>query len=302
MNGTKHSGLWSRTQEKAFHDLLGIGKTFFHAQIPRSGLRPRLDSLVVGPSGCGKTFLARAVATELEVPLLKLTFGEWLVAGSKGCSTTTIELVRQFISTHERGIIQIDELDKARAGFAKEWSIAAYAELFSLLDRSTADGNLGSKWDAIQARRLREDFWFIGCGTWQDVWSGQDRTRLGFDQSTNKLLESDLLAKIEHQCLIPEELLRRFCRRLIVLLHATEDDFRSASEQFGLSKLAGALGVSLDFEGAARSRAGARWLEETLASLLVIAWEKGRRDLLPAKPSLSENSPDPPDDQDDLPF
>jgi SpoVK/Ycf46/Vps4 family AAA+-type ATPase len=297
--------LWSDTQADAFRRLLKIGETFFRAQIPRTGLRPRLDSLVVGSSGSGKSFLARAVANELEVPLLKLTFGEWLVAGSRGCSTTTIELVRKFIDVNERGIIQIDELDKARAGFAREWSIAAYAELFSLLDRTTADGNLGARWEPVHGIRLRDDFWFIGCGTWQDVWTNQGKKRLGFNQTAHTLLETDIRDQIERQALIPLELLRRFCRQLIILLPATEDDFRKASAQFGICKLANALGETLDFAEAATSGAGARWLEETLASLLVLAWEKDRRDLLPEKLTISAPEPAPSpeaDTSDDIPF
>ncbi len=147
--------LWSETQLAAFERLTKIGETFFCAQLPQTGIRPRLDPLVVGSSGSGKTFLARAVANHLEVPLIKLTFGEWLVAGARSCSIATVELVRQFIDGHERGIIQIDELDKARAGFQREWSIAAYAELFSLLDRSTAEGNLGARWEPIHAWRSK---------------------------------------------------------------------------------------------------------------------------------------------------
>lgn len=291
--------MWSKSQRKAFEILVDIGETFFQADWSSFSIRPRFDSLIIGPSGSGKSHLVRSVAAHLNVPFLKLCHGEWIVIGARSMSLPTVQKVRNFVRDHPRGIIYIDELDKAQAGFRSEWGIAVFAEIFALLDRESPPSPRDSPWNEEELHRLKNDFWFVGSGTWQVIWNSRILKQIGFGRSHSALDHEQLTQKIRSAHWIPEELLFRFSARHIFLDPASEQDFRRAARRLGLSKLARALGHSLDYRKAAADGLEARWLEEIHAQLLVRAWKKGRRDLLPLR-----GGPIPPaaDTQEEIPF
>ena len=219
----------------------------------------------------------------LEPPLLKLCHGEWIVIGARSMAVPTVQNVRNFIRDNPRGIIHVDELDKAQAGFRSEWSIAVFAEIFALLDRESPPSLRDGPWNEEELHRLKNDFWFLGSGTWQVIWNGRILKQIGFGEDHSTMDHELLTQKIRSANWIPEELLFRFSARHIFLDPASEKDFRRAARKLGLSKLARALSHSLDYRKAVEDGLEARWLEETHAQLLVQAWKKGRQDLMPLR-------------------
>jgi ATPase family associated with various cellular activities (AAA) len=275
---TQESGVtcWSTGQEAAMEKLLLISKTFFEHRwhIPAAAsLRPRFDPLVAGPSGAGKSELVRMVSRAVEVPFLRLSFAEWIVAGAKE-SPHTLERVHAFLTTNERGIIHVDELDKFRPANTSDWSVSVLVELFHLLDRSLHQPLRQIEWTDDLRDRLARSFLIIGTGTWQQIWADFERPAVGFRSDTPKGV-SAIQREIVKRGIIPTELLRRFRSQIIFLPIPEESDYRRAAEAFGLVDLAAQVGVQLDYQTAFEQGLGSRWLEETFADLLCLAREKG---------------------------
>lgn len=290
--------MWSDSQRRAFAQLIVIGETFFGADWPSLPLRPRFDSLIIGSSGSGKSYLVRAVAAHLTVPCLRVSHGEWIVMGARPHLHPTVQKITKFILENERGIIHIDELDKARAGFQSEWTISVFAEIFSLLDRMVPAGQRDDSLTEILRSRLKNRFWFIGSGTWQAVW--EKSPPIGFVDPKSQWDSVALSKAIRKAGLIPTELLNRFSDTFIFLKPATKADFQHAAEVFGLVHLAWELGERIDFAQAVEENLGARWLEKIQAQLLMEAWSQGRRDLLPARIPLEAGPSE--DEPDDIPL
>ena len=289
------SHLWSEGQKKAFKSLLEIGDLFFFTDWADLAIKPRLAPLVIGQSGAGKSHVVREMATELGVPFLRLTASNWVVSGVKDITPTLLR-VHQFISDNDQGILHFDELDKFRAG-TSDWSQYVLGEMFDLLDRAPTQPIKDVKWSPDILQKLKHDFWMVGSGTWQQVWLDSAKAKVGFGSvDDSNTLVANVRRSVETTDVIPQELLRRFNRDLIVLPPATEADYRHAAENLGLARLASELKMRLDFAAAARSSLGARWLEETCAQLLLQAKRENRTDLLRLRPYVPENSPGPEDD------
>jgi len=273
--------MWSESQHQAFIQLCEMGEVFFGVDWLESDIRPRLDPLIVGPTGMGKSHLVRSVAEMLKVPLLRLSYGEWMVTGSR-CALTTIARIHEFVTSNPMGIIHIDEVDKARVAFTTEWSIYAYAEMFFLLDRNISQPAKNEQWTPELNAKLRHNFWIIGSGTWQVLWDTIAKPSIGFGDTTdNDAGVYDAIKElVRKKEIIPKEFLKRFCNELILIPPATITDYELAADVFGIEKLAKELEVPLDYQGAVQSQGGARWLEETYASLLMQAYRMGRADLL----------------------
>lgn len=284
--------LWSRGQQEAFAVLLEMAETFYETDWPESGLRPRLDPMVAGPSGVGKSHVVRAVGQQLALPILRLSYNEWLVAGAKE-HPYTLERVHTFVENNHRGLIHIDELDKFKAVHRTDWSTSVLGELMLLLDRSVQQPMRGIVWTPFLQAKLRKSFLIIGSGTWQFSWTENAKRRMGFQNSTSftpELIQHD----IEKSGIIPVELFRRFCSELIILPPATEADYRRGAELFDLERMGRDLGIQLDYVNAVERGLGARWLEETLARLLRIARKQGKQLFPPTRTAVAE-TPDEPD-------
>lgn len=283
--------LWSSGQEQAFAALLEMAEAFFATDWPESGLRPRLDPMLVGPSGVGKSHVVRAVGQKLELPILRLTFNEWLVNGAKETPHTLVR-VHMFVESNKRGLIHIDELDKFKSAHRTDWSTSVHGELLLLLDRSLQQPTRGLLWTPFMLAKLRKSFLIIGSGTWQTIWSENAKPKIGFQ---NKAIVAPRMIQreIEKSGIIPTELYRRFNSELVIIPPATEADYRRGAEMFDLERMARELGVELDYVNAVNRGLGARWLEETLARLLRIARKQGRQLFSPTLAPTPEKSGEP---------
>lgn len=296
---TTTSHLWSDGQKKAYNSLLEIAHLFFFTDLVDLAIKPRLTPLVIGPSGIGKsTVIREGVAKELGIPYLRLTASNWIVSGVGRDQVPTLLRIHQFISENDQGILHFDELDKFRAG-SSDWSHYVLGEVFDLLDRAPSQPVKKTAWTPNILRKLERDFWMVGSGTWQQAWQDTSKSKVGFGNSADaNSIVADVRRIVETTDVIPQELLRRF-GLLTVLPPATATDFRNAAATFGLEKLATELKMSLDFNAAAKSGLGARWLEQTMAELLLQARREDRTDLIRFRPFVPDNAPDTEDEDED---
>lgn len=301
---------WSSGQRQAFELLREMAEAFYDADWPDIGLHPRLDPLIAGPSGEGKSFLVRELARSLEIPIMRLTYNEWLVSGSKEAPHTLTRL-HNFVEENARGLIHIDELDKFKSSHTTDWSTAVHGELLLALDRSLQQPTRGAVWTPFLQAKFRKSFLIIGSGTWQLTWSESVKPKLGFQTGTSIVpTQESIRREIERRGIIPAELYLRFNPELVLLPPAKEDDYRRGAVMFKLDEMARELGVALDYANAVERGLGARWLEETFAKLVRLARKQGKRLFPTAPPPEVESSADIPqvaldglnDTESDVPF
>lgn len=294
---TTTSHLWSQGQKQAYVSLLEIADLFFNIDWGDLAIKPRLTPLIIGPSGIGKSTVVREVAKEFGFPYMRLTASNWTPAGVKDIVPTLLR-VHQFISENDQGILAYDELDKVPGD---SWGKHCLGELFDLLDRSPSQPVKNVEWSSDILQKLKHDFWMVGAGTWQQAWRETSKSKVGFGGSDDgDSIVADVRRIVRTTNVIPQELLQRFSvgHHLIVLPPATATDFHDAALHFGLENFAAALKVPLDFHAAARSGLGARWLEETMAELLLQARREDRTDLFRYRAFVPDNSPDVQDEDE----
>ena len=298
------SHLYSEGQKHAYTSLCEMGDLFFNIDWADLAIKPRLAPLVIGPSGVGKSTVVKEVAKEFGFPCMRVSPSNWVVSGVGKDLVPTLIRVHKFVSENNEGIIHFDELDKFRAG-SSDWSQYVLGEVFDLLDRAPSQPVKKLVWNSELIKKLGR-FWYVGSGTWESAWRDTSKSKMGFGNSTDSSsIVSDVRRIVEATDAIPRELLRRFNGRLIVLSPATATDLRNAAENYGLARLASELKVKLDFDAAARSGLGARWLEETIADLLLQARREDRTDLFRFRPFVPDNEPDAREDDEsgwDAPF
>ncbi len=287
--------LWSSAQARVATRLLEYAELFLFGDWTRlpGSFRPRLTPLVIGASGLGKTHVIReGVAKELGVAYMRLHSAGWVIEGAK--TDPTMLRIQEFVSTHDQGIIHIDEIDKFTLGGGggsggygggSEWSKYLMGELLELLDRNPSHPVKNMEWSEEVLKKLKHDFWIVATGTWQDLWTQAAKAKVGFaaPQSEEALLEN-VRRLVATSDIIPPEILRRFNQEYLLMGPPTERDFRNAAESNGIIRLALALNEELDFGKAAQSGLGARWIEETLGRLLLKARRENRLDLVPLRP------------------
>lgn len=220
------------SQAEAYAQLKGLAQIFFSQQNhEKSPVSLRLNPLIVGPSGVGKNHLVSLLGEELKIPVLRFTVGDWIVLGSR-MGQTSFEVIQRSLDQHERLIIYFDELDKYRAQ-DNSWTLSQTTEIFSVLDRAVSHGGSSSNpWTGVHSRKLRDNVFLIGAGTWQDVWKHQIGRRMGFGNTETQ--HDEIAHQIRRSGLIPEELLNRFLDRWLVLTPYTEDDFRRVAQALDL--------------------------------------------------------------------
>ena len=292
------SHLWSTPQRDAFRSLVNIGNTFFETDFAGLAIRPRLVPLVIAESGAGKSHVIREASRALGRPYCRVTSSCWVPGGVKDVQPTLLR-IHEWLNENEQGVLHVDELDKLKTGFTDFYSQAIFGEMLDLLDRSPSQPIRNLEWTPDILQRLQNDVLVIGSGTWQQLWTDGFKPRVGFGENEDgDTVVASVRRLVATTDQVPQELLRRFSQTLIVMGPATEEDYRVSAESLGLSKLASELQVSLDFRAAARSRVGARWLEESMGRLLVQAHRENRTDLFRFRAFVPENSPQPEDDDE----
>src|SRR5215472_6576300 len=79
------------------------------------GLKPRKGALLVGVPGCGKSLTAKAIATALGIPLIRLDLGA-LKSKFVGSKEENIRKALKVIEAIGRCVVWLDEIEKALAG------------------------------------------------------------------------------------------------------------------------------------------------------------------------------------------
>jgi hypothetical protein len=181
--------------------------------------------------------------------------GSFIIQGAR--QTGTLTIIRDFIRCHKKGVLLLDEMDKASTKNATDpWYFHIAAEVLTLLDAS--DRLMVSGWNRDDIKRLRS-FMIIGAGAWQD--------RVGPDSQD----KSGHLASVRAEPRISEEVLLRFNSRFIYVSPPTKQDYLTA-----FRRVYGDLELPLPAEdqlgnlvsSAIASRSGMRAVEQHVTDLL----------------------------------
>lgn len=90
-------------------------KGAFSEEARKYGLPPSKGVIMLGVQGGGKSLATRAIASELEVPLLRLDMGR-LFGGLVGQSEENVRRVIAQVEAFGPSVLQMDEIDKGAAG------------------------------------------------------------------------------------------------------------------------------------------------------------------------------------------
>lgn len=216
--------LLTETQARAFEQLKAMAILHYRGPVHRC-INLRTTPLLVGPSGVGKTHLVERLGQVMHLEVMRVTVGDWMVAGARA-EPTTLRQIHARLARGRKFILQIDELDKFRDNH-DAWSQAQMTEVYNVLDRRLVGGN----WTAEDCRQFRQNVMIIGSGTFQDVWREETGRTLGFGVSGGGF---DLVGKIRRALVIPAELLNRFNSEWLVLEPLTREDFERLADEFEL--------------------------------------------------------------------
>lgn len=222
--------------------LLRLGKAYFEAvRWQANTIQPRFIPLIVGPTGVGKTFLVSTLQHPLKAHLLEQKLVNWLILGSRA-ETPTLQAIYAEILQHERTILFLDEIDKAEHA-SDSWSRMLQVEVFDLLDRkvqvSAIDHHLGKEREdrekAIEQlrRKLREQVFIVGAGTWQASWNRREKPKsMGFSQIGRDVWEAPRTLAVEDlKGHVAEELLHRFNQEVLYMPPPTREDYAEAANE-----------------------------------------------------------------------
>ena len=216
------------SQERAYEKLDFFFKLGLNGINTVEGISPRPIPLIAGPSGSGKTFLVGNLASKYELPLFSINIPNWIVRGARNESQVTLEQIREFISSNDRGVIFLDEVNKLMANHVGQssWVADVFTECIAFLDQ---DKRLDAMGLSGLVEKLKRNFIIVGAAAFQDEWQASQKavSAIGFaggDQIQDDQ-ESSYEKAIQSQGTVPEELLFRFNDRLIVILPPTSEEY-----------------------------------------------------------------------------
>jgi len=243
-------------QRRAFERIERLAKIFFSRSWINLPVTPRLIPLICGPTGAGKTQIVKALAASMDLPLLRLTYADWVPRSYRG--EPTVPIILRFMANNARGIIHIDEIDKMTPSKGDQaFNDTIKIEVFNLLDRLIYP---------LGAPEKAHDFMIVASGTWQNLWEERTKSPIGFISNAG-IGESNGVT-IAQQTTIPPELMNRFNRELIGL------QYPSGSEVVAAAEAIHAHFPEQPFEGEniltqyVESNRGCRWFEEYATCLL----------------------------------
>jgi hypothetical protein len=262
----------TKSQQAALSLLIERAEAFFSPGFDELKIKPRLSSLLVGPTGVGKTTLARKLAEHMGAGLFVVSAGEWNIRASRHQPATLAVLLDQ-LKEHKRLIFLLDEIDKFTAINDQEWTRAVSAEIWATLDRRLPIEDFYKKPDEIQTihRRCQEGLYFIGAGTFQDVFSLAQKPACGFMGNNGNCSDTDLLGLIKKNHRISPELVSRFSPRPIVLRYPDLVETADLLRRTGLTRVAGWTDMTLDPRNVDWQGAGMRALEQLAADVVIAA-------------------------------
>ena len=212
-----------------------------------AGVMTRAMPLLIGPSGSGKTFLVSQFANRHQLPFFSLNVMNWIVRGAKNDQQISLEQIAEFVDSHDEGVVLLDEVNKLKMGHAESsaWTGSVFSELLAFLDRDDRLNAMG--FDGI-LDKLRESFFIVGAGAFQDSWldssKGEDERQIGFGQQPagrGGEREEFYEALVRKEQLVPQELLFRFSDKMVVIAPPMRNEFASRISAirsgFGLTAL-----------------------------------------------------------------
>ena len=172
-------------------------------------IRPHFHILVIGPAGAGKTHAIRAAAQALSLPVLEMSLGSWMPAGSRTSHPTQLKLAK-FVRKYRTGLVFIDEADKLRPkhSLAGDWTRYLLDEVMTLLDGRVAEWE---GWNENLAGKFR-NFHIVLAGAWQEAYAAAYVPHRALGGSWCNLSIADTFLDDNW---LPEELLYRICGHVI---------------------------------------------------------------------------------------
>jgi hypothetical protein len=128
---------------------------------------------------------------------------------------------------------------------------------------------MGESADELR-RRIREGLYFVGAGTFQELFEHLAQPALGFGRSPQRPnQDQEVLDRLASQQVVSQELLSRFSPWPIVLQYPDADETVELLESTGLNALAALVGRRLNPADFSWSGCGMRALEKIAAELVV---------------------------------
>lgn len=276
------SGQPADYQRAVYEELLETAADFYQYDWHALPVTPRTNVLLVGSTGTGKTYLCRRLAAELEIPLLDLEYGTWIVTGARASGGVhTLRHVYGFIEAHERGVIVFDEIDKLGGSESlSDWTRSVHMEVFSLLDRrvfpavvdrdsSDDEGPVLTLTAQQLEHRLTRGYMIVAGGAFQHLWRKQ--CTAGFAAGESAVASLPTYKELVET--VRPEVLNRFRARVLFMpplsradyLRLVEETLVRLPEEFG-PIIREAATTTVD--EAVSMQKGYRFVEELVASAI----------------------------------
>lgn len=265
---SRHQRNALETLEKAYQ--------IFSKQKSIGGISLR-SPLLIGASGGGKTTVVRALAQKQAIHYILLDGADWILSGA-ATEPQSLQKIRQFVQSCDKGIVAIDECDKlgtaAEDGHA--WWKSVRGEIMTVIEKRS-DNWAG--WTEEEKEKFQNHFFVVGLGTWQHLF--RKKPSLGFQADIPHLVNYE---EIKKDNTIPEELLARFGKP-IVLQSLQPEDYQEI-----LERIHEEIGKNPDnlrqlCQEAALSGKEYRWVEDYVSDLLFASQDEEEN----SEPTSREN-------------